>query len=73
MATQIKSVNGGTGVRMADGLDLDTLEIGCTLMDIDTYMTSLGCAKQLSGKRVKRMLDTRRVSRDMQPFRNLPR
>ena len=49
MASQIKSVNGGTGVRMADGMDLDMLEIGCTLMDIEAYMTSLGCAKQLNG------------------------
>ena len=38
MATQIKSVNGGTGVRMADGLDLEILDTGCNLMDIDTYM-----------------------------------
>lgn len=70
MATQIKSVNGGTGVRMADGLDLDTLEIGCTLMDIDTYMVF---SKRLDRKRVKRMLDNRRVYRDIQSFRNLPR
>ena len=73
MATQIKSVNGGTGVRMADGLDMDTLEIGCTLMDIDAYMTSLSCAKRITGKHVKRMLDNRRVYRDIQSFRNLPR
>ena len=73
MATQIKSVNGGTGVRMADGLDLDMLEIGCTLMDIDAYMTSMACAKRLTGKHVKRMLDNRRVYRDIQSFRNLPR
>ena len=73
MATQIKSVNGGAGVRMADGLDLDTLEIGCTLMGIDAYMTSLSCAKRITGKRVKRMLDNRRVYRDIQSFRNLPR
>ena len=73
MASQIKSVNGGTGVRMADGMDLDMLEIGCTLMDIETYMASLVCAKKLSGKRVKRMLDNRRAYRDIQSFRNLPR
>ena len=36
MATQIKSVNGGTGVRMADDVVLDMLEVGCNLMDIDT-------------------------------------
>jgi len=73
VASQIKSVNGGTGGRMADGLDLDMLEIGCTLMDIDTYMASLGCTKRITGKRVKRMLDNRRVYRDIQSFRNLPR
>ena len=70
MATQIKAVNGGTGVRTADGLDLDTLEIGCTLMDIDTYMVF---SKRLDRKLVKRMLDNRRVYRDIQSFRNLPR
>jgi len=73
MASQIKSVNGVTGVRMADGMDLDMLEIGCTLMNIDAYMASLGCAKRLSSKRVKRMLDNRRMYRDIQSFRNLPR
>lgn len=73
MASQIKSVNGGTGVRVADGMDLDMLEIGCTLANIDAYMSSLGCAKHLSGKRAKRMLDNRRVYRDIQSFRNLPR
>ena len=70
MATQIKSVNGGTGVRMADGLVLDMLEVGCALMDIDTYMVF---SKRLDRKRVKRMLDNRRMYRDIQSFRNLPR
>ena len=70
MASQIKSVNGGTGVRVADGMDLDILEVGCALMDIDTYMAF---SKKLPGKRVKRMLDNRRMYRDIQSFRNLPR
>ena len=70
MATQIKAVNGGTGVRMADGLDLEILDTGCNLMDIDTYM---GFSKRLDRKRVKRMLDNRRMYRDIQSFRNLPR
>ena len=70
MATQIKSVNGGTGVRMADEVGLDMLEVGCALMDIDTYMVF---SKRLDRKRVKRMLDNRRMYRDIQSFRNLPR
>ena len=70
MATQIKAVNGGTGVRMADGLDLEILDTGCNLMDIDTYMVF---SKRLDRKRVRRMLDNRRVYRDIQSFRNLPR
>ena len=70
MASQIKSVNGGTGVRMADGLDLEILDTGCNLMDIDTYMVF---SKRLARKRVRRMLDNRRVYRDIQSFRNLPR
>ena len=70
MATQIKSVNGGTGVRMADEVGLDMLEAGCNLMDIDTYMVF---SKRLDRKRAKRMLDNRRVYRDIQSFRNLPR
>ena len=70
MAAQIKSVNGGTGVRMADEVGLDMLEVGCNLMDIDTYMVF---SKRLDRKRVKRMLDNRRMYRDIQSFRNLPR
>ena len=70
MATQIKAVNGGTGVRMADEVGLDMLEVGCNLMDIDTYMVF---SKRLDRKRVKRMLDNRRMYRDIQSFRNLPR
>ena len=70
MATQIRSVNGGTGVRTADGLDLEILDTGCNLMDIDTYMVF---SKRLDRKRVKRMLDNRRMYRDIQSFRNLPR
>ena len=70
MATQIKAVNGGTGVRMADEVVLDMLEVGCNLMDIDTYMVF---SKRLDRKRVKRMLDNRRMYRDIQSFRNLPR
>ena len=70
MATQIKSVNGGTGVRMANEVGLDMLEVGCNLMDIDTYMVF---SKRLDRKRVKRMLDNRRMYRDIQSFRNLPR
>ena len=70
MATQIKAVNGGTGVRMADEVGMEILDTGCNLMDIDTYMVF---SKRLDRKRVKLMLDNRRVYRDIQSFRNLPR